>query len=278
MSINKHSNGFTVTELLIVAPIVVLVIGTFIAAIVNMTGDVLVSRSQNSLIYNINDTLSRIEQDIKLSSSFLPSTSAGTNGIPPTAPQGADNSTNLDFKNINTTGSVLILKSVATIDNPLSSTRNLVYLKGSKSCSDSGIDQAEAMPVDVIYFVKNGTLWKRTVMPSGYDTGGCNAITKAAATPWQLPTCAPGLSGTICKTQDTKLVDGIADNTGFIVNYYSSPSSTTPNTIASDITKNDATRLTALQSVNTVNVTINSTISIAGRDVNQSGEIKVTLP
>ena len=41
------SFGFTVVELLVIAPIVILTIGAFVATIVNMTGEVLASRGAN---------------------------------------------------------------------------------------------------------------------------------------------------------------------------------------------------------------------------------------
>lgn len=64
------AHGFTIVELLVIAPIVILTITAFISVIVNMTGDVLASRSSNLVAYDIQDALSRIEEDVKLSSTF----------------------------------------------------------------------------------------------------------------------------------------------------------------------------------------------------------------
>jgi len=80
---SKFTRGFTIIEMLVIAPIVILTIGAFVTAIVNMTGDVLASRVTNVLTYNIQDALSRIEEDVKQSTSFI----AGNN-VTITSPQG----------------------------------------------------------------------------------------------------------------------------------------------------------------------------------------------
>lgn len=271
--INNKKTGFTVVEVLIIAPIVVLVIGAFITAVVNMTGDVLASRGANDLAYSINDALSRIEQDVKLSNGYL-----ATNNITLVAPQGSDNATAAIFQNATPTGPTLILSSVATTTNPLASTRNIVYSKDTKLCNDTHIDQNEPMPVNIIYFTKNGTLWRRTILPSNYTINGCDAINKVAAMPWQQPTCAPTTSGGLCKTQDTKLVNGLTENTSLVIDYFTNTTTPEPSSDAGDSSKSDAERLTALQATKTVNVTINANLTIAGRKVTQNGSIKVSIP
>jgi len=271
--VSSKKAGFTVVEILVIVPIVILTIGAFIAAAVNMTGEVLASRGANTLIYNLNDTLARIEQDIKLSNGFL-----STNNITLVAPQGSDNSTAAAFQNVNAAGASLILDSIATTGNPLATTHKIIYSKGTTTCSDTQIDRNEPVPVNIIYFIKNGTLWRRTILPSNYMTNGCDAITQTAAVPWQQPTCAPTISGGLCKTQDTKLMDGMAESTSLSIDYYSTPSSTTPNANATNVSKTNAERLYALQRTNTANITINAKITVAGREINQSGSIKATIP
>ena len=67
----RYSRGFTLVEMAVIAPIVVLLIGAFIALIVNLTGNVMSARGKNVLVYDTQDALSRIEDDVKLSSTFL---------------------------------------------------------------------------------------------------------------------------------------------------------------------------------------------------------------
>lgn len=264
---NSNAFGFSLVEMLVVAPIVILMIGIFVSAIVAMTGDVLSTRSANALSYNVQDALDRIDADIKSSGAIL-----ATNDIVLTSPQGYDNATGV-FKNADATnGTMLILKTYATSNNPLNSTQNLVYISGlPNSCSSAQVSQNKPLMLNVVYFVKNSTLWRRVIAPSNYATAGC--VSGAVGAPWQQPSCAPVISGAMCKTQDEKLVDGIT-NDGFVVNYYTTSSSTTPNSIAVDSSQSDSIRLAALQTTSTVSVTINGASTTAGRNTSQSGTIR----
>ena len=93
----KGSAGFTFVEIVVIAPIVILMIGAFIAAVVGMTASVLVSRAQNVLTYNVQDALNRIQQDVKLSTTFL----AQSNINLSSTKQGYDDGTAI-FNNVET--------------------------------------------------------------------------------------------------------------------------------------------------------------------------------
>src|SRR6185437_11905407 len=88
---NKEQKGFTIVELLVIAPIVILTIGAFVTVIVNMTGDVLAARTSTLLAYNVQNALNKINADVNLSSTFLAQTNLTegvTTTIPLSAPQG----------------------------------------------------------------------------------------------------------------------------------------------------------------------------------------------
>lgn len=266
-------SGFSLVEMLIVAPIVILMIGIFVSTIVSMTGDVLSTRASSTLAYNIQDALNRIDQDVKLSGGYL-----ATNDIILTSPQGYNNDTT-NFHNANpdtTIGNILILETYTTDSNPLNLTQNLVYMSGQpNACNSAQINQNQPLMMNTIYFVKANTLWRRIVASSNYATAGC--VSGSIGAPWQRPSCAPTISGTMCTTQDQRLVDGIQTGS-FSVNYYTSPSSTTANTIANDSSQSDDVRLAAMQTASTVSVTINATSTAAGRNVSQSGTIREVSP
>jgi hypothetical protein len=267
----KPHSGFTIVEILIVAPIVILVIGVFVSTIVSMTGEVLATRAANTLAYNTQEALNLIEQDVKLSGAFL-----ATNNIALISPQGYDNST-ANFHNADATnGAMLILNIYATTSNPLSATRGLVYASDQpNSCNSTLINQNLPVMLNVVYFVKNSTLWRRVIAPSYYATIGC--VNSSIGAPWQQPSCAPSASGVFCKTQDMRLVDGIASD-GFSVKYYPSPSSTTENATASNSALSDSVRQTALLANSTVAVAITATNTTAGREISQAGTIRAVSP
>ncbi len=261
---HKSSNAFTVIELLVIAPIVILFIGAFITVIVSMTGEVLSNKVANVLVYDIQDTLSRIDSDIKSSTSFL-----STNSINLTSPQGYDDATT-SFKNVDAVkGNMLILNSIATSTNPLSTTSGYIYLKDKpNSCASGLLDQNTPMSINIVYFVKNGSLWRRTVMPSDYTTAGC-------VTPWQQPTCVPGYVSVFCKTQDTKLLDNV-DIQDFVVNYYPTSSSQSSDLTSINASLPDTARYDALKKLNTAVVSLNIDETAAGRAINRSESLRST--
>lgn len=265
----KAQKGFTIVELLIIAPIVILVIGAFISVIVNITGEVLMARGANSMAYNIQDTLNRIEADIKLSTTFL-----STNNISLVSPQGYNDDTTA-FHNVSVGNSqALILNTLATTGNPLALTSGVVYLTGKpNACNSTQISQNNPLTLNVIYFIKNNTLWRRVVAPSNYTTAGCSV-------PWQQPSCNPTIittpiPQTMCQAQDERLLDNI--NPGDLdIQYFNSANATLADTASSNTSNTDAQRTTSLQADTTVIASINMTNNIAGRSVNQSGSIRAT--
>ncbi|CAN5366996.1 hypothetical protein BH10PAT4_BH10PAT4_3130 [soil metagenome] len=279
---SNNNRGFTVVELLVVAPVVLLTIGAFITVIVNLTGDVLASRASSVLVYNIQDTLGRIENDVKLSTTFL-----AENNVTLSSPQGYGNNTT-KFQNVDSTkGNMLILNTLATTGNPLVATSGLIYLPNlPNSCSSTEITQNTPMTMNIVYFVDSttNTLLRRSIMQSDYAAAGCSV-------PWQQPSCNPSLftptgswgANTFCKTQDITLANNVSVN-DFSVQYFSSASATTANSVASDASCAPSTadpacvaaRNAALQSLSTVGASININTTAAGRTVSQSGSIRAT--
>ena len=73
--------------MLAVAPIVLIVIGVLISAMVSMIGDALVANARTVVAYNTRDALNRIEEDARISINFMSTFSLIS------APQGKDGST-----------------------------------------------------------------------------------------------------------------------------------------------------------------------------------------
>ena len=260
----SRGQGFTIVEMIIIAPIVILAIGAFISVIVGMTGEVLSTRGANVLAYEVQDTLNRIEEDVKLSTTFL-----AANSVTIPSPQGFNNTAVSGFANVGSNSTMLILNTVTTTENPLSLTSGLVYLTNlPNACASADVIQNTPMTMNVIYFLKDSTLWRRSVLPSNYLTAGC-------VDPWQQPSCAPGITGTYCRTQDIRLIDGV-DASSLTVQYFNAANGLTENTVASGSGETVANRSVALQSATTVGVTLNVTKTAAGREIAQSGTIRAT--
>lgn len=256
--------GFTLVEMLVVIPIVMIVIGGVITAIISMTGDILSSRASDTLTYDIQDTFAQIRQDVQQSNGFL-----SINDFTPKPPQGV-NDDSTPFTNVGGNQPALILKSVATSANPNQLTSTTIYMANQpNACASSNIAQNEALSVNIVYFVKNNSLWRRVITPSNYQSAGCTV-------PWQQASCTPAISATFCKTSDEDLLD--ADNITFSLQYYSGAGSTTPNTDAVDANASAEDRNTALQSTDTVGVTLTAKRQVSGRMLNQSSSMRATRP
>lgn len=251
---HNQAAGFTLIEMLIIAPVVVLAIGGFIALMVTMVGSVLVTRDQTTMIYESQDALSRIEDDIRLSTKFL--TTTGTL----ISPQGNGDSTTAFTNTTNT----LILTALATTKNPADSTRELVYYEGQPN--DCGVQKVfnTVYTGTIIYYIKSGSLWRRTVLPN-YNTNTTTDAETVCATPWQQNSCSPGYASTTrCQTNDIELAKNMSSLT---VEYYSTPSSTT-NIGAANAETATSIKVTAVGSKSTAGRTIATTQSTRATRLN----------
>lgn len=218
----KKSDGFTLIEMLIIAPIVIIAISGFIALMVTIVGKVLLSRDQTSVTYDAQNALDRIEQDVKLSSKFL--TTTGT--MP--SPQGSDNNFTgtAAFSN---TSNTLILNMLATDSNPRNWDRWLMYYDNQPNPCGNTETANRVFSVRVIYYINNGTLWRRTYVPpwnTNTSTPDANTICTYSSSyyPWQKNSCSPGYTSAQCQTQDEQIMNNISS---LNVKYYSTPGGTT---------------------------------------------------
>jgi type II secretory pathway pseudopilin PulG len=263
-----EQQGFTLIEMLVIAPIVILTIGAFLTVIINMTGDVLASRASNSLSYNVQDALNRIEQDVKTSNGFL-----ATNNVMGTNQGYNDDAT--AFTNIaGASGTSLILNAVATTTNPVSANSSYVYLK-NKPNDCSAPQNNVPFTYNIVYYIKNNTLYRRTIMPTNYN----DTTNTVCATPWQQPSCSPTFmdaqSGSVfCKTKDVQMVDGVTP-ANFNIQYFNGEATTSVNGPASNAPI-AADRDTALQSATTVAVSIDAQQTAAGRAIERAAILRVS--
>jgi len=277
--LRPSNRGFTLIEMMIIAPIVILAIGAFIAIIVNMTGEVLSSRGANVLAYDIQDALNRIEQDVKLSTTFLPENSIA---FSESNPQGfGSHGSTTNFTNVGgASGSSLILATIASNGNPLVEGTGNIYLKNTPNDCSSPYLYKNNRPliINIIYFIDdkgdgdptNDTLWRRTVMPTSYTS----TSDLCGGTPWQLPSCQPGYESSFCKTNDQKILEGVSVN-DFEILYFSSMDAVSPNVTASDQGATTEQRRVALQATQNVSISLRSSKKIAGRDITRTGSVRV---
>lgn len=251
--------GFTLIEMLIIAPVVILAIGGFIGLIVSMVGDVLLTRDGNSLAFNTQRALDRIEQDVRLGTQFLTTTDTLT------APQGSNNNFTGTAAFTNSTANTFIMSAVTTDENPTSSSRWLVYYANQPNPCGSKQSYNRIFLMKVIYFVKDGSLWRRSVLPDyNTNTGTPDANTVCAFYDYvyQRDSCSPGYaSNTRCQTNDELVMENVEN---LNVEYFAKP--------------DDTSTISASQAklAKTVKITINSKKTTAGEDFTFSGSVRAT--
>lgn len=257
-------SGFTIVEMLVVAPVVILAIGAFLTVIISMTGEVISSRAANNLTFAVQDGLSKIEQDIKLSAGFLATNSVTLDGADG---QGVSNDGTNFVNSGGDTATALILNMVATTGNPNDASSTYVFLRNQpNSCANA--DNNIPMTYNVVYFVQDETLWRRVIMPQNY----ADTSTYACADAWQRPSCNPEwlaeqVGPTFCTTEDEKILEGI-NAADFSVDYFINGASDTP--IA------NADNAAALIPATTARVSLAVEQLAGGRDVAADGSIRST--
>lgn len=210
--------GFTLAEVLIIAPVVILVIGSFIVFIVNITGETLKTKASIEALGERQTALNFIQNDIRLSSGFVDTITA------PTTPQGSDNAT-ADWTNsgATTADESLILTRYATDINPIDQDSVFIYRDTPNSCASN---ENQLYTYYSVYFLDTTTktLWQRNVMPD-YPT----ILADLCADPWQLPSCAESViaaNPTICKTEDIEVAKNVE---GFDIRYLDGSGTETSN-------------------------------------------------
>ena len=239
---NSHKNGFTLIEVAVIIPIVLLTIGAVIGLILKLTTTSSSVEKTSKTNYDIESALNQLDNDINLSDRFL----VGTDNVSIVAPQGSDNGT-ANFYNYSTNSNQnLILEKYATTQPEDNTNHDLIYTRNyDGTCTGSPLHYY------VVYFVKNNSLYRRVILPSNYATTGCS-------TPYQLPSCQSNQAGSVCKATDELIIGNLAANTGFTINYYdSSTNDLTSST--NNLSATVATRQTAMDKAITAKITITTT-------------------
>lgn len=246
-NLRLKERGLTLIEVLVVSPMIILIIGTVIVALVTITGESLVRRETNAVVHRTQTALDDIELDAQKSTVFLTTTGALL------TPQGKNNSTTAFTNTTSSQPDTLIIRSIATTKNTQDKDRQIVYTNTPNTCG--GVDESKNDPftLTTVYFVNSGTLWKRTIVPN---------TSTACSTPWQRNSCASGQTTGACTSvlQDERILDNVIAMT---VNYFTTPTSTTPLAASSST------------SASTIEVTLVVETSLSGKTINYQAKTRV---
>lgn len=251
----QRTSGFTIVEMLVVAPMIIIIIGVLIAAMVALTSSVVVSNTEGSATYDIQSALDQIEQDVRLA------TSVGTL---------ADD----DMTLVPMTSPLLILGQYATDRNPTDPARELIYTSTSSNpCNTTSTLNGKLwksnppVKISIIYHIVNGTLWRRTIVPVGATFSSSSpAANNVCGQMWQQSTCLVKnrlLWPCSAANTDTRVLTNVASD-GFVIRYFNSIASTSGSSNPSANTS-------------AVKVTLKTAATAAGQDVTATGSMKAKI-
>lgn len=214
---NFKARGFTLIEMLIVVPFVMLVVASIMVGITVITTETLQVRVKTEQTFNTQDALNKIETIVLRALRFPQTTGVTSLG------QGRNSITNpndtVAWTSVAGSASgnhILLVHVPATNINPLEANRNILYAykTGLNTCASGNAASNPPYPVTYIYFVDNGILYERVLR---LDTTGtaytalCNGTTQVTSSSiWQRGTCPPGNTNSQCNGFDSPLVDNVS--------------------------------------------------------------------
>jgi len=208
-----RSAGFTLVEMLAIAPIIVLVLATFIGLMINMTGDVLATSSRNKMAFLANKSQDMMVNDVHRTvlfpnQSFTPKSPQGINYSASPDANGTTEPYNNGDQPFVIKAYNLILRQVATDKSPFDPTRKIVRKANAPyACSDTAnVEKNEPFLYDVIYFQTAKKIPPPAAANAYYHRWFRRILFDKNSTPctepWQKPTCAAGQTGDNCKAVD----------------------------------------------------------------------------
>jgi type II secretory pathway pseudopilin PulG len=241
----RKQHGFTLIEVLVVAPLVILLIGVTVGYITSLTGEGLKTSQRNAMTFEVQNALDDIDQSAK-SGQVLYTTGS---------PLGVNQGPNDGQSAFTSTATTLVLSvpatsyTIANYNLDGYDSRQLIRT-GSSPCNTSN----PLFTYQIVYFVNANRLFKRTIVP------------KAASClpPSQVNSCSPtimqGTPPSNCKAEDEKLLDNVSS---FSISYRNS--------------KNATLSGTYLPTSSSIVVNLSVQKHIAGSPISHSASIQSTL-
>jgi len=251
---NRKSSGFSLVELLVISPLLILVVAVLIDFMISITGDALRSRERNTLVYSVQEALNQIDSDVRLSTDVVYSTGTLT------SPLGSNNSF-AGTSAFTSSSNVLVLELRATDKSPLDPTREFRYYANSPNpCSGVvGAEYNESVLYKVVYFLDGTNLTKRTLVDFGGRSVCSVGVDPNTQRIYQHNSCKAQTNLSVCYTKDTILAQNITD-IEFL--YYTTRSSTSAVTPAPDM------------DFRSVRATITGQKDVAGSSIEQTSTIR----
>ncbi len=256
---NQGERGFTLVEVAVVVPMIIIIVIGILAMLITLVNSNVAQTTRSNLVYQTRLTLGSIEKDVDSSTLFFPDTLPAATYNDTYAPglsgtyktngtlNGGTASTNLN---------TLFIQGYNQILDPQDTTRTKVIaaFKGTPPCSGSAVTQTSNIaPIAILYFVSNGTLYRRTVVDKN------NPVT--CGTKLIVQSCPSG-----CSVEDTALLNKVSQ---FKVDYYLNASDATP------MDAYIASPSPTIDQAKAIVVTVTSATSASGKSVSHTAALRV---
>jgi type II secretory pathway component PulJ len=204
---NSRRAGFTLVEVLIVLPPMLIITTITVSVLMGLLLNNSQSQYQVSSASNVKTALNTIEQDMKTSGAILTTTDSQMTD----AYVSDSGGTSWSYKGVSSQSRTLIIRGYATTESPVSDTKSPVYIN-QFGCDAANLYSNPVLTTNIIYFVKNGSLYRRVLTDATKTT--CN-------TPYQRQSCPADLPSrdVSCKADDSLI---LSDMSNFDVQYYTS--------------------------------------------------------
>lgn len=194
----RMQSGFTLIEVLILSPILMVTVVLLMSYLFNQYGQLTQQGALINLQSEAQNIVFSMQDDLFFARSF--ESDKNTNLVDAWQPSGGWKS--------NTTPPTLIISDVALTTNRRSATRAPVYINTYGCSPQSTLEQNDELYQNTIYFVNGTNLYKRILTaPSTMSICG---------TPFQKQTCPAGQSSATCPL-DKQLTDKL---NSFSITYY----------------------------------------------------------
>mgnify|MGYP001407092577 CR=1 FL=1 len=225
VDIHPKSAGFTLVEIGIIVPILIVTVLILFDALFAMIRASSVERGKIDLAYDAQNAITNIESDAVLASMYLPAVDTGITADPY---KPSSNGGSWSYLGDSAASRVLIVRLFSTTANPLSSDRQPAFIgnPAGAECNATNIYFNDVQQYNAIYFLKNGNLYRRKVIDK--TTSLCNpGQYQKFSCPSQEDLTAQGLGtrNATCQADDELLASNV---TNFTVQYYGSKLGNTP--------------------------------------------------
>lgn len=215
----KNNQGFTIIELVTSLVLISLIVIVTITALYTIANDASKQRARVNLDADTQIAAEIIERDGRIAKIFNRQLPDGYNDYFGSSDTRSGSRVAWNFTGIpsaNASQRVLIMGSSSTSTNPLSRSRQNVYIDGVDNIpcwQTSRLTLKPRLTFYSLYFVKNNALYRRIV--TDRSTSTCSVTTQ-----YQRQTCPYPIDLTLyseCQAYDEKLVDNVVE---FTVDYY----------------------------------------------------------